>query len=173
MSYDDDGYFIEAEEKPDFWYCAQCEYVTDNENYGPSLCPECGEELCEGWNKVECENEIITKKEYINDMESHRNKNKTIQNSVLERRFVHESFAKNGIQTPIEKYHLIFDHKRREAPRLDPDNICTKWITDSIVAAGILQDDSFKNMPQGFIVNAPEIVQSVENEEVIITIEIL
>jgi hypothetical protein len=109
----------------------------------------------------------------MNAMEYNRNKNKTFSNSKLECDFVHEAFAKNGIETPIEKYRLVFDHRRREAPRLDPENICTKWITDAIVTAGILQDDSFKNMPTGFIVNAPEIVQSIENEEVIITIEIL
>jgi predicted RNA-binding Zn-ribbon protein involved in translation (DUF1610 family) len=55
MNYDDDGYFIEAEEKPDYWYCPKCGDVYTR-YLNPPVCYECEIKLEEGYDKIECEN---------------------------------------------------------------------------------------------------------------------
>jgi len=104
-------------------------------------------------------------------MQKYRNSFGPSKTSHLEHDFIHEAFSKNGVETPIEKYNLKFHHWRKLSGRLDPENICTKWITDALVGSGILQDDGFENMPNGFHIYPPTKVNHYNEEKIVITIE--
>lgn len=92
------------------------------------------------------------------------------KNPFLEQNINFTPWATNEIQIPFETFDLRYDHDRQNSPRIDPENMATKWITDALVDCKILLDDGYKNIPEGVLVTAPKIVNNILDERVIITI---
>ena len=103
-------------------------------------------------------------------MQKNRNKNKSIPLGNDELVNIRKSFAAHGIQTPLQRYRVSVDSKRKRAPRLDLDNIIFKHELDGLVDLEILQDDNFENMPQSPLFNTPTWVSDYGEEQIIITI---
>lgn len=81
------------------------------------------------------------------------------------------AFKAHDIHTPLQRYRLKYSQKLHGNYRRDPEGVDTKWFTDSLVAIGILKDDSFKEIPKGVEIRQPEIIPKTQEEMIIIEIE--
>lgn len=103
---------------------------------------------------------------------ANRNPNRRYTLTELEYCQLATAFKTHGIKTPVQRYNLRYTQKLHGQYRRDPENACTKWYTDALVDCGLLADDSFEEIRQ-FEIRRPEVVPTSQNEETIITIEVV
>jgi len=101
----------------------------------------------------------------------HRNKNKGCKAPSMESYISSQLARQNCFQEVITCCRLRYTHRRKKDSRLDPENPSSKWFTDALVTAKILQDDGYENLPEGVIIDPPAWVPTLEEEEVNIIIK--
>lgn len=97
------------------------------------------------------------------------NRNEGSEASILEPSAVHGAFGAYGVQTPLSCFDLRYSECVHGKRRRDPENACTKWFTDGLVAVGVLGDDSWGQIG-AFSVNRPVVVADRADEMVVIEI---
>ena len=97
-----------------------------------------------------------------------KNRNKTpIPHANMESNTGDEAAKANEIKKIDAQVSIHLHSKRHKLA--DADGLCAKWVIDSIVSVGILQDDSPKEVKS--VSYSQEKVTKNEPEETIITIE--
>lgn len=89
----------------------------------------------------------------------------------LERDNLRKTLAQFGVQIPYQKYSIEYHQSLYAASRRDPENCFTKFVTDAFVEVGILQDDSFKELPCSPGIRAPIIIKPPDLESVQVIIK--
>lgn len=89
--------------------------------------------------------------------------------AVVKQGSAHEGRAKNPVQQTRSQFVLtFFSHRKRF---LDYDNLCSKFVTDGIISAGILPDDR-ADIITAFIHRQIKCVKGQEEETIIEIVEI-